>query len=94
MRQELYKDSRLQEVTEVLRVAGVPRYRRESPPGMVVEDRIATPAEAQMLANEERGIKREEAKQRAIASIQANKDKTPWAAILHDLAVAQGLIEE
>ena len=58
MRSETYEQGtgRLLEVTEVLRVAGIARYRREKPPGIVVEDRAASLKEAQMLAEYERLI--------------------------------------
>ncbi|MDP3061719.1 MAG: hypothetical protein Q8O40_00700 [Chloroflexota bacterium] len=37
--------------------------------------------------------KRQAARERAIASIKANKGQSPWGQALHDLAVAQGLID-
>lgn len=35
----------------------------------------------------------DEARDRALAAIAANKDIAPWGRILHDLAIADGLIE-
>jgi hypothetical protein len=84
----------LAEITELVRDAyGKPRYRRENPPGTVVEDRDATPAEAQALADDERRTRREEARARAMAAIKAQSGQAPWGQILKDLAVAQGWIE-
>jgi hypothetical protein len=99
MRTEIYTrqpdgTTRLAEITELLRDAyGKPRYRREKPPGTVVEDRDATLAEAQALADDERMTRREEARVRAMAAIKANAGQTPWGQILKDLAVAQGWME-
>lgn len=84
----------LVEITELLRDAqSKARYHRENPPGTVVEDRDATPTEAQMLVENEHTTKREEARARAIAAIKTNATQTPWGKILYDLAIAQGLIE-
>lgn len=97
MRTETYKQStgRLLEITELTRDAQLKaKYRRQNPPGTVVEDRDATAAEAQVLTEEERLTKREEARVRAMTAIKAQSGQSPWGMILKDLAIAQGWIED
>ena len=94
MKEYIYDETGLVEVKEIYRgLSQEARFRREKPPPIEVENRLATPLETEALVAEERMLKQAEAKKAFVALAIANQNTAPWGKALYALGVTLGMIE-
>ena len=86
MRREIYTNSALVEIIQIIRMSGIAHCIRENPPGTVVEDRLATPDEVVALVAEETEIQDKASWQIMKNAISALPSANPIKEILEILA--------